>query len=221
MKLTDQIYSYPWQNASVNNCNSYFIRSEIPTLIDPGHLRFVDQLLLYLKSDGIHQDRIELIITTHAHPDHFEGLQSFLNKPVLMAMNQKEESYMNEFGDAFYRMMGMEVPAFRCDFYLKEGELRLGKETFLIHEIPGHSPGSICIYWPKEKALFSGDVIFYLSVGRTDFPGGNGKTLLKGIEALSSLDVEILLPGHGEVVVGKEKVKRNFQYVLETFSGYL
>lgn len=138
-----------------------------------------------------------------------------------MAMNQKEEAYLDEFGDAFYRMMGMEVPLFRCDFYLKEGELRLGKETFWIHEVPGHSPGSICIYWPKEKALFSGDVIFSLSVGRTDFPGGDGKTLIKGIEALSKLDVEVLLPGHGEVILGKEKVERNFGYVLETFSGYL
>lgn len=221
MKLTDGIYAYPWKNPSANNCNSYLIRAEVPTLIDPGHIRFLDQLLLYMRSDGIHEDRIELIVTTHAHPDHFEGLQSFLNKPLLMAMNQKEEAYIKEFGDAFYRMMGMDVPTFRCDFYIKEGELKLGKDSFLIHEVPGHSPGSICIYWPKEKALFSGDVIFYLGVGRTDFPGGDAKTLLKGIESLSLLDIEILLPGHGEVIVGKEKVMKNFQYVLETFSGYL
>lgn len=221
MKLTDCIYSYPWQNPSANNCNSYLIRSDIFTLIDPGHRRFVEKLLLSMRTDGIHEDRIQLIITTHAHPDHFEGIQSFLSKPLLMAMSHKEEVYMNEFGDSFYRMMGMEVPTFRCDFYLKEGELRLGKDTFQIHEVPGHSPGSICIYWPREKALFSGDVIFHLSIGRTDFPGGDGNQLLNGIEALSRLDIEILLPGHGNVIVGKEKVKKNFQYILETFSGHI
>jgi len=104
---------------------------------------------------------------------------------------------------------------------LKEGEVKLGGETFEISIVPGHSPGSIGLYWPAKKALFPGDVIFQMNVGRSDFPGGDSKLLKQSIQALARLDVEYLLPGHMGMVTGKANVKKNFEKVIEGIFPYL
>ncbi|MGC8811414.1 MAG: MBL fold metallo-hydrolase, partial [bacterium] len=75
--------------------------------------------------------------------------------------------------------------------------------------------------WPEKKALFTGDVIFAMGVGRTDFPGGDGNLLRNSIERLADLDVELLLPGHGEIVKGKRNIQRNFAYIRTNFFDYL
>jgi len=90
-----------------------------------------------------------------------------------------------------------------------------------IYHTPGHSPGSVSLYLPDSKALIAGDVIFQAGVGRTDFPGGNGKLLKRSIDRLAMLDTEHLLPGHGDLVKGKERVKRNFDYVADVYYGMI
>ncbi len=97
----------------------------------------------------------------------------------------------------------------------------MGREVFEIYQTPGHSPGSLSIYWKARKALFTGDVIFYGGIGRTDFAEGNSKLLLQSIERLSQLDTELLLPGHGEIVMGRERVLQNFESIRQNFYGYL
>ena len=69
--------------------------------------------------------------------------------------------------------MGARPPAKPFRLLLKEGALFLGEKEFLVIETPGHSPGSICLYMKKEKALIAGDTIFSSGVGRTDLPGGD------------------------------------------------
>jgi glyoxylase-like metal-dependent hydrolase (beta-lactamase superfamily II) len=117
-------------------------------------------------------------------------------------------------------MLGVKAPQFTPLFYLKEGNLNLGAsnkvELQVIHT-PGHSPGSICLYWPDNKILISGDVVFSGSIGRTDFPSGSLSVLKKSIDKLAQLDAECLVPGHntefGNIVKGKPNVERNFQVV--------
>ena len=221
MKLEEDLYAYLWQNPYENNCNTYLIRGELSVLIDPGHSRHVTILFQQMEEDGISPDEINLVILTHSHPDHFEGLDAFMNKPVKIAMNRGEERYLSESGKLLFEMMGQPVPEFRIDFYLKEGELYLGKELFQIYETPGHSPGSISVYWPGRKVLFTGDLVFYGGIGRTDFLEGNSKLIKESIERMSRLDIELLLPGHGEVVVGREMVLQNFEFIRQSFYGYL
>jgi len=103
---------------------------------------------------------------------------------------------------------------------IERGDLNLGKggETKLniIHS-PGHSPGHITIYWPLEKVLIAGDVIFYGSTGRVDLPGGSARQLKQSIERLSEMDIEYLLCGHPYghpgLLRGKEEIQRNFETV--------
>ncbi len=221
MKIEKDLYAYLWQNPYENNCNTYLIHGEKTVLIDPGHSRHVERLSHQMEEDGIPPEEIDLIILTHSHPDHFEGLEAFLDKPVKIAMNREEERYLLDSGKLLFEMMRQPLPKFRIDFYLKEGELHLGEKTFRIYQTPGHSPGSLSIYWSERKVLFTGDLIFYGGIGRTDFLEGNSKLLMESIERLADLDTEILLPGHGEIVMGKKMVLQNFEFIRQNFYAYL
>jgi hydroxyacylglutathione hydrolase len=97
------------------------------------------------------------------------------------------------------------------DFVLAEGDRRIGDTTIEVIATPGHSPSSLCFYWPDRRALFTGDVIFSQRIGRTDLPGGSGKLLKESIQRLSTLDVDCLLPGHGAPVAAPDAVRENFR----------
>jgi hydroxyacylglutathione hydrolase len=221
MKLERGLDAYLWQNQYENNCNTYVIDEEMAILIDPGHSRHLPKLFQQMEEDGISPEGIDVVLVTHSHPDHFEGLEVFLDKPVKIGMNWEEERYLVESGKLLFEMMGQPLPKFRIDFYLKEGELHLGKKTFNIYETPGHSPGSLSIHWPERKVLFTGDLIFYGGVGRTDFLEGDSRLLMESIEKMSRLDIEILLPGHGDIVMGKEMVLQNFEFIRQNFYPHL
>jgi len=221
MKLEKDLYAYLWQNAYENNCNTYVIKGGKTVLIDPGHSRHVGRLFHQMEEDGIDPGKIDLVILTHSHPDHFEGLEAFLDKPVKIAMNREEERYLLESGKLLFEMMKQPLLKFRIDFYLKEGELHLEEKTFHVYQTPGHSPGSLSIFWPERKVLFTGDLIFYGGIGRTDFLEGNSKLLMESIERLADLDTEILLPGHGDIVMGREMVLQNYEFIRQNFYAYL
>jgi hydroxyacylglutathione hydrolase len=221
MNLEKNLYTYLWQDVYENNCNTYVVKGEKTLLIDPGHSRHIPNLFHQMEGDGVSPEGIDLIIVTHSHPDHFEGLDAFKDKPTKIAMNHEEECYLMENGKLLFDMMGQPVPEFRVDFYLKEGELHWGKELFNIYQTPGHSPGSLSIHWPERKVLFTGDLVFNGGIGRTDFPGGNSKLIKDSIERMSHLDTELLLPGHGEMVKGKESVLENFELIRQSFYAYL
>jgi len=222
MKLIDDIYVYEWTSFSDNNCNSFYIGGNVKALIDPGLTKYVPDLLAHMETDGINREDIRYVINTHSHPDHFEGSELFNDNPdVQIALHEKEISFLDEAGGMMYNWFGLDLPNVDIDMILKEGTITLGDETFEIFLTPGHSPGSIALYWPSKKALFSGDVIFAQNVGRTDFPGGDGTTLKNSIVELSKLDIDHFLPGHMGIIEGNENVKHNFQFVIKNIFPYI
>jgi hydroxyacylglutathione hydrolase len=221
MKIEKGLYAYLWRDPYENNCNTYVIDGEMTVLIDPGHTRHLKKVFSQMEEDGLSPEEIDLVLVTHSHPDHMEGVESFLNTLVKIAMGQEEERYLMESGKVLFDMMGMPFSNIRIDFYLKEGELRLGSEIFHIYQSPGHSPGSLTIYWPERNVLFTGDVVFSGGIGRTDFLEGNSKHLMESIERLSRLDTELLLPGHGDLVMGKDSVLQNYEFIRQHFYAYL
>lgn len=217
MKIGNNLYAYPWETYTENNCNSYLIDGPVRTLIDPGHLHLVPGLESRLREDGFTLADMRLAIATHPHPDHCEGLAAFAELEAKTAMHVEAESFLKEFSRHWEQLTGKAVPEVSVDFFLRQGELRLGEEVFQVIDTPGHAPGSICLYWEGPKVLFSGDVIFAQGMGRTDFPGGDPLLLGRSIQQLMDLDVELLLPGHGPGISGRGAVKENFYRVLAMF----
>jgi hydroxyacylglutathione hydrolase len=110
---------------------------------------------------------------------------------------------------------------FEPSFYLVDGELNLGKQlTLQVINTPGHTPGSISLYWAEKRLVITGDLLFYGGVGRTDF-GGDGKELKQSIERLMELDIEYVLPGHstemGSIIQGRDKVQENFTAIRASY----
>jgi glyoxylase-like metal-dependent hydrolase (beta-lactamase superfamily II) len=215
MRLTDDLYAFPWRSLTVNNCNSYLIDGPFRILIDPGHKHLFTELEGSLQALDITPQDINLIIGTHIHPDHIEAALSFPSSSTMVTMHEKEYEY---FRDVVSPSYGIDREP---DFFLNEGSLKAGPIALEVIHSPGHSPGSVCLYWPARKALFAGDLIFEGGVGRTDLPGGNGAHLKESIGRLSSLDVELLLTGHGNIIKGREEVSRNFSLVAHTYFGLL
>lgn len=221
MKIADNFFIYLWNNPRENNCNSYLIDGKTPLLVDPGLEQRVDSLFERMRQDGFDPARIRVVIGTHCHPDHFTGSTKFVDSEARVAMSREEEKFMIEEGSRWYAAHGKKAPTFPVDFYLKEGDLKLGKHEFEVILAPGHSPGSLCIYWPKYKALICGDVIFRGGIGRVDLPGGNGGHLKQSIEKLSKLRIELILPGHGPAIQGSANVKANFEMIKRNYFGMI
>jgi len=221
MKVTDGVYAYPWTNMMENNCNTYVLKGENLILIDPGLKRYVPDIMAAMKKDGLNPEDISLIINTHSHPDHLDGNAYFMASSAKMTMHEEEEKFLKTIGKDFFRMFGLESPKHRVDFYSNEGELKAGDITLQIIHAPGHSPGSICMYWPEKETIITGDVVFSGSIGRTDFPGGSSGTLKKSIEKISSIKAKYLLPGHNEIVEGEAEIKRNFDFIKRSFFSFL
>lgn len=216
MKIFDDLYVYPWISMQENNANTVFIDGEVPTLVDPGHSHLFRHIAEGMARDGLGIDKVKLIICTHGHPDHLEAADQF-DSGVLKAIGKKEYEYLEEEGKDLFLMTGSRPPRKAFSLFLKEGSLKLGDKQFLVMETPGHSPGGICLYWPEKALLISGDTVFYMGVGRTDLPGGDMDMLGQSIRKLSSLDVEFLIPGHGDMVRGSQPISRNFEMLLSEF----
>lgn len=216
MKLLDDFYVYPWMSMQENNGNAIFIDGEVPTLIDPGHAELFSHVIQGAAQDRVNIDKVRLVICTHAHPDHMEAAGRF-DADVVRALGRKEHEYLQGAGKELFMMTGCQMPKTPFQLLLDEGSLNLGRKRFRVLCTPGHSPGSICLYWEDGKVLISGDTLFYLGVGRTDLPGGDVHMLAASIERLASLDIEYLVPGHGEIVKGKKHIEKNFKLILDEF----
>jgi glyoxylase-like metal-dependent hydrolase (beta-lactamase superfamily II) len=193
------------------------ITGQVKTLIDPGHKHLFGELAAKMRADHVEPDQIELVIYTHCHPDHMEAGEELSGYGVKQALHPDDEEYLKKIGPDFYRAMGLKLPEVRIDIQLVEGELNLGDQTWMVYHTPGHSPGEICLYWPEQKVLIAGDLIFAQGVGRTDFPGGSGKLLKDSIRRMAELDIDMILPGHGPAIIGRENVVRNFQAVEQMY----
>lgn len=212
-KIFDGLYGFIWQDYRQNNCNSYLIDADKRILVDPGHSHLFNHVEQGLLSLGIDPLSIDLIIITHAHPDHMEAALLF-KKPTMLTMSETEFAFLKEMAGDYYK-----IP--EPDFFLKEGDLGVGSLQFEVIDSPGHTPGSICLFWPKKGALFTGDLVFDQGIGRTDLPGGSGTQLKDSIMKVEELRPQYILSGHGGVVSGAKAVEDNFKQIRDYWFKYL
>lgn len=179
-------------------------------IIDPGFYTANEEnaFVNYLETNGLNPT---ILVNTHLHIDHVLG-NAFIEKRYgLRAFAHAGDGFWLEGLEAQARMFGLPMrgPKPSIGLYIREGDkVSLGKETFEVLEVPGHSPGSIVLYNRAQGCLFAGDVLFESSVGRSDFTGGDHGVLIKGItEKLLTLpDETVVYSGHGpSTTIGKEK----------------
>jgi len=181
-------------------------------MIDPGGDE--DRLIQWLREKKL---TITAILLTHAHFDHIgavEGVRDTFQCPVYV--HKREDQWLIDpqlNGSALFSGI-KPIKGEKADHhYPNKRSFQVGSFTCKLYETPGHSPGSVSFYFPEEKVIFSGDVLFRGGVGRTDLPGGDEDTLINTIhEKLLSLPNEtIVANGHGpETTIGEEKETNPF-----------
>ncbi|HET9836599.1 MAG TPA: MBL fold metallo-hydrolase [Candidatus Angelobacter sp.] len=179
-------------------------------VIDPG-----DQIEDILKILGEEKLTLKQIVITHAHIDHVGGamkLKAATGAPILM--NQNDYALLKML-DVQAAWIGMRPPGpVQVDEAVEQGRvLKIGNISSNVIHTPGHTEGSICVYFPQEKRLIAGDTLFAGSIGRTDLPGGSTEKILRSLhtQVLALPDDTDVVPGHGPATsIGEERETNPF-----------
>ncbi len=184
-------------------CNCSLLGDEVTRqgiVIDPG-----DNIPYILLRLAAHQLTLTQIIVTHAHIDHIGGaarLKAATGAEVLL--NQHDLPLLRHM-DEQASWIGVATP----EIVMPDGSADdltnvglPGLRAQVLHT-PGHTPGSICLYFDEQQLLFAGDTLFAGTIGRTDLPGGDAQQILRSLRnRLLPLPPETLVvPGHGQTTV--------------------
>jgi len=169
---------------------------------------------------------ITQIWLTHAHFDHFGGVAKIAeasSQPIEVALHQKDFPLWEAHGGASLFGFPKFDPGPKPTIILEDGmQMKFCDYSFEVHHTPGHSLGHVIFLLHEARVVFSGDLVFMQSVGRTDLPGGSWETLLQSIQEniLTLPDDYQLLPGHGPATtVGQER--RSNPFLQGTAGGEL
>lgn len=196
--------------------NTYIVYDETKecVIVDPGC--YMDEekqeLIAFIEEKKLSP---VILLNTHCHVDHIFGNKFLFEKYGLLPVCNRLELKLLDAAGEYSKQWGIFLePSPKPEKFLEEGDLvQFGNSSFEILFTPGHSPGSICFYNSKEKVLIGGDVLFQMSIGRTDLPGGHHQTLLDSIsKKLYTLPADVkVFPGHGPTTtIGFEKMYNPF-----------
>jgi glyoxylase-like metal-dependent hydrolase (beta-lactamase superfamily II) len=180
-------------------------------IIDPG--LDADPMLDFVKENHLTP---EIILLTHGHADHIDGIGSFKSvfPDIQTAIHEGDAAMLDDAMLNLSAMFGMQIQHGRPDMFIEDNEtIDYAGLSFRTIHTPGHSPGGCCFYCREEGILFSGDTLFSGSIGRTDFPGGSHQQLIQSIRSrLFDLpDETVVYCGHGpETTLEQEKMNNPY-----------
>lgn len=154
----------------------------------------------YISSQGL---KPRHLLATHGHWDHNLGNDTVYQTYGLQVEAAKEDDFIiTDIPRNFQSIIGAplrrQYPAVGR-FFGPDETIRFGHHSLQVLKTPGHSPGSVVFYCAEEHIAFTGDTLFRMSVGRTDFEGGSYEALMNSLaNVLAKLPSEtVILPGHG------------------------
>jgi len=161
-----------------------------------------------------HHLKLKHLLCTHGHFDHIFGCdtiyENFGLKPEIF---QEDVALANDLNGQIHSMLGARLnlqmpPIGHC---LSTDEIiDFGTHQFRTIHTPGHTPGGGVFYCEEEHTLFSGDTLFRMSIGRTDFPGGSYEQMIRSLNILAQLPAEtVVYTGHGPATKIGEEVRMN------------
>lgn len=179
-------------------------------VIDPGD--DIDEVLALVRK---HKLNVKQIVITHAHIDHVGGamkLRAVTGAPIIL--NQNDFALLKML-DIQAQWIGMASPGkVEIDHSVGQADkLHAGALSAEVLHTPGHTEGSICLYFPVEKKLIAGDTLFAGSIGRTDLPGGSFDKIIHSLndKLLALPDETVVVPGHGPLTtIGEERETNPF-----------
>ena len=194
-------------------CNCSIIGDEATReamVIDPGD--DIDEVLTILSK---HNLKVKQIVVTHAHIDHVGGamkLRAATGAPILLNQNDLALLKMLDVQAAW---VGMAAPGqVEIDQCVGNADtVQAGSLRANVLHTPGHTEGSICLYFPAESKLIAGDTLFAGSIGRTDLPGGSFEKIIRSLHhtVLALPDDTVVVPGHGPLTtIGEERESNPF-----------
>lgn len=208
-----QIKFFVFNPISVNTYIVWDEKSLEGVLIDCGALTKEErhELSSFIEENSID---IKALWNTHLHLDHCFGNQWAAQKFGVELWAHQGDEHISEQMMRMAPMYGVtqEVHSQAIGQYITDGQkLSVGSYSFDCLHVPGHSKGSICFYCEEEGVLFSGDVLFQNSIGRTDLPGGNYEELIEGIQnKIKCLpDNTTICCGHGPITLLSDEKKYN------------
>ena len=194
-------------------CNCSVIGDEATReamVIDPGD--DIEDVAAIIRK---HNLKVKQIVITHAHIDHVGGamkLRALTGAPILL--NQNDYALLKML-DVQAAWIGMKDPGeVAIDHSVGQADtLRAGSLAANVIHTPGHSEGSVCLYFPAESKLIAGDTLFAGSIGRTDLPGGSMEKIIRSLreKVMVLPDDTLVVPGHGPLTtIGEERESNPF-----------
>ena len=174
-------------------------------VIDPGD--DIDDVMAIVQRHGL---TVKQIVITHAHIDHIGGATKLKRLTGRADTAQPERQCSAEDAERSGDM-GRHASSGESRHRRQPGpgdKVRAGSLVGEVLHTPGHTEGSICLYFAPEKKLIAGDTLFAGSIGRTDLPGGSYKKIMQSLHGpvLALPDETIVVPGHGPLTtIGEER----------------
>ncbi len=196
--------------------NTYLLYDEAShacVVIDPGcsNEEENEEILSFIKEKKLHPEHVLL---THAHLDHVCGAPLFYNEFGLSPRLHPDDFFLYDTVESQGEIFSFRVPPMPPVIKLEDKTITFGNIDLEVLSLPGHSPGGVAYYHKGSGLLFSGDILFRGSIGRTDLPGGDYNRLINSIreKILGSMRDEVhIFPGHGpETTVGYEALSNPF-----------